>query len=100
MTQRVASAGFLQRLCQEVLVDDILVQLNAIEILSDFAESKHGLIYLENKGVLKDMDNLLSRSSSSPMANYLLPGFIKFFGRVSRNQCLHLDNGGRRDAED
>ena len=85
MTQRVASAGFLQRLCQEVLADDILVQLNAIEILSDFAESRHGLIYLENKGVLKEMDNLLSQSSSSPMANYLLPGFIKFFGRVSRN---------------
>ena len=86
MTERVSNAGFLQRLCQEVLTNDVLVQLNAIEILSDFAESKHGILYLEQKGALNDMDNLLNKSTSSPMANYLLPGFIKFFGRVSRNQ--------------
>jgi 26S proteasome non-ATPase regulatory subunit 5 len=85
MTERVSNAGFLQRLCQEVLTHDVLVQLNAIEILSDFAESKHGIIYLEQKGALKDLDNLLNESASSPMASYLLPGFIKFFGRVSRN---------------
>ena len=86
MTERVANAGFLQRLCQEMLTDDVLVQLNALEILSDFAESNHGLLYLTNQGVLKAMDKLLQDSSSSPMASYLLPGFIKFFGRVSRNQ--------------
>jgi len=85
MTERVANAGFLQRICQEVLTDDVLVQLNALEILSDFAESNHGILYLEQKGALKDMDNLLGQSCSSPMASYLLPGFIKFFGRVSRN---------------
>ena len=85
MTERVASAGIIQRLCREVLTDDVLVQLNAIEILSDFAESQHGLLYLEKQGALKDMDSLLCQSSSSPMARFLLPGFIKFFGRVSRN---------------
>jgi len=86
MTERVARAGFLQRVCQEILTDDVLVQLNALEILSDFAETKHGLLYLTDQGVLRDMDKLLNESSSSPMASYLLPGFIKFFGRVSRNQ--------------
>ena len=86
MTERVANAGFLQRLCQEVLTDDVLVQLNALEILSDLAECNHGILYLEQKGALKDMDGLLGQSASSPMASYLLPGFIKFFGRVSRNQ--------------
>jgi len=86
MTERVAKAGIIKRLCQEVLTNDVLVQLNALEILSDFAETQHGLLYLGKEGALKDMDNLLNQSSSSPMASYLLPGFIKFFGRVSRNQ--------------
>ena len=90
MTERVANAGFLQQLCQEVLIDDVLVQLNALEILSDFAECQHGILYLEQKGALRDMDNLLGQSRVSPMASYLLPGFIKFFGRVSRNQPTHF----------
>ena len=83
MTERVANAGFLQRLCQEVLTDDVLVQLNALEILSDLAECNHGILYLEQKGALKDMDGLLGQSASSSMASYLLPGFIKFFGRIA-----------------
>ena len=86
MTELTSSAGFLQRLVQEMLTDDVLVQLNALEMLSDFAESQHGLAYLEGRGVLRDMDKLLDQSTSSATANYLLPGFIKFFGRVSRNK--------------
>ena len=45
---RVAKEGFLKELFDDLKKDDdVLVQLNAIEIVSNLAESKQGFEYLE-----------------------------------------------------
>lgn len=83
MTERVSRQGFLQRLCSEVQEEsDILSQLNAIEILSDLAESSHGFRFLETQQVLSEMDRLLNKIASDTFADLVLPGFIKFFGHI------------------
>ena len=38
--------------------------------------------YLETQQVLSDMDRLLNKIASDPLADLVLPGFIKFFGML------------------
>jgi 26S proteasome non-ATPase regulatory subunit 5 len=63
--------------------EDLLVQLNAIEIVSDLAESKRGFQYLTNMNVLSQMDARLNDISSGSYASFLMPGYIKFFGHMA-----------------
>ena len=65
--------------------DDVLVQLNAIEIISNLAESKQGFEYLKTLNILKNMDVRLNEVSSGPLAHFLMPGYIKFFGRLAHH---------------
>jgi len=54
--------------------------------LWDLAETRHGYQYLRDQGVLTHLDSLINQISSSPYASLLMPGFIKFFGRIA-HQC-------------
>jgi hypothetical protein len=62
----VARQGFLQRLLIEVQdVSDVLSQLNAVEILSAFAESEHGFrfsFWLLKTGVSENQADRYSQS--------------------------------------
>ena len=81
---RVVKDGFLAGLFNDLKKDeDILVQLNAIEILSNMAETKHGFQYLTSLNILSQMDLRLNEVSSGPMSHFLMPGYIKFFGRLT-----------------
>lgn len=67
--------GLLQQLINETLRDDdILVQLNAIELVSDLARSPHGLTFLDQQGVVTKLESLISGFNDNPMAGLLLPG--------------------------
>ena len=90
---RVAKDGFLNGLFNDLKKDDdILVQLNAIEILSNLAESKHGFDYLTSLNILTQMDLRLKEVSSGPMAHFLMPGYIKFFGRLAYQTPRNFHN--------
>ena len=72
--------------------DDILVQLNAIEILSNLVETKHGINYLTSLNILTQMDLRLNEVSSGPMSHFLMPGYIKFFGRLAHQSPQNFHN--------
>ncbi|CAG0899170.1 unnamed protein product [Darwinula stevensoni] len=76
--------NFLPRLIDEVQKQDILVQLNAIEMLTELALTPHGLHYLEDRNVLKDLEKILNTSDGDPLRSFLVPGAVKFFGNVAR----------------
>ena len=38
--------------------------------------------FLETQQVLSEMDRLLNKIASDPLADLVLPGFIKFFGKL------------------
>ena len=62
---RVAKEGFLKELFDDLKKDDdVLVQLNAIEIVSNLAESKQGFEYLHSLEILTQMDTRLNQVSS------------------------------------
>lgn len=77
-------SGMLQQLLNEIHKDDVLVQLNCIELLSDLAMSEHCLVFLDQQGIISKLDNMMASVESDPMAGLLLPGLVKFFGGMAR----------------
>ena len=83
--------GLLGCLCAELFgTEDFLFQLSVLELLIDLSESDHGHAYLREHGVLTKLDAMINTVSASPFASMLLPGFIKFFGKLTNFRWLHL----------
>ncbi|XP_052219531.1 26S proteasome non-ATPase regulatory subunit 5-like [Dreissena polymorpha] len=77
-------SGLLQQFLNELHKDDILVQLNCLELLSHLASSEHGLAYLKEHDVIARLETMLRSAQDDPLAGFLIPGLIKFFGCVAR----------------
>ncbi|KAL8569588.1 hypothetical protein ACOMHN_044726 [Nucella lapillus] len=80
-------SGLLQKLVNEMHKDDdVLLQLNCLEVLSDLACSNHGLTFLDSQGIVKRLEEMMVAVSveSSPFGALLLPGLMKFFGGLAR----------------
>lgn len=90
MSQEHLELATKERLLQSLFEDlkkddDVLVQLNALEIISNLAESKQGFQYLSSLNILQNMDARLNQVASGSMAHFLMPGYIKFFGRIAHH---------------
>jgi len=79
----VEATGFLQQIVNQVHIDDILVQLNAIELLIHLAMTHQGMKYLSNQGVIRSLESILESVANNPMAELLVPGIVKFFGNIA-----------------
>lgn len=77
-------SGFLQSLIDTIENDDILLQLNALEILTGLALTQEGLDYLERQGVLEQLSQKIAQAHETPLSSLLIPGLMKFFGNVAR----------------
>ncbi|CAG0903628.1 unnamed protein product [Darwinula stevensoni] len=53
-------------------------------MLTELALTPHGLHYLEDRNVLKDLEKILNTSDGDPLRSFLVPGAVKFFGNVAR----------------
>ena len=73
---------FLQPLCDEVKKDDVLLQLNALELLTDLAQVHQGLDFLESTKVLQELENFIDTLATSATGGFLVPGIVKLFGRL------------------
>ena len=70
-----AHSGLLRQLVNEAgRDDDVLVQLNAIELLSDLATSPHGLQYLDEEGIVEKLEVMMTELAQNPLAGLILPG--------------------------
>jgi len=79
----VEATGFLQQIVNQVQIDDILVQLNAIELLIQLAMTHQGMKYLSSQGVIRSLEAILETVVNNPMAELLVPGIVKFFGNIA-----------------
>ncbi|KAK2576732.1 hypothetical protein KPH14_005385 [Odynerus spinipes] len=77
-------SGFLNSLINILQNDDILLQLNALEALTELALTEEGLNYLEQQDVLKGLVQKIAQANENPLSNLLIPGLMKFFGNVAR----------------
>lgn len=78
------SSGVLNQLLNEVSGGDILVQLNALELLAQMAAHPRGLNYLKMDGIVSKLSYLLSTAKTDQMAAILLPGIIFHFSATSQ----------------
>lgn len=64
--------------------DDILLQLNILDFLSNLALASHGLVYLENKGIFAKITKNVQSLESNPLKSIITPGYMKFFGNIAK----------------
>lgn len=88
LLERFARLGVWNRLLEEIKMDDVLLQLNALQLITELAETHVGFIFLKDQNILTEMDEYLGEVASGSAASFLLPGFIKFFGVVSEKHDL------------
>ncbi|KAL6265110.1 hypothetical protein P5V15_005200 [Pogonomyrmex californicus] len=78
-----AESGFLNSLINLLENEDILLQLNALEMLTQLAVSKNGLNYLEQQEVISKLVQRIAQVDENPLSNLLIPGLMKFFGKIA-----------------
>jgi 26S proteasome non-ATPase regulatory subunit 5 len=76
----------ISSLLAEVLIGDILVQLNALELITTLASCQHGRDYLERQGIIQKLAGNLDEATADPLASLLVPGLMKFFGALAHFQ--------------
>ena len=79
-------AKLIQMLVEEASTNDILVQLNALELLRNLVAIPHGRDYLERERFIEALMNQLNNSASDPLASLIIPGLMKFFGTLAHFQ--------------
>lgn len=79
-----AQSGFLNSLFDTLESEDILLQVNALEILTQLALTEEGLSYLEQQEVVRKLVQKIAQANENPLSNLLIPGLMKFFGNVAR----------------
>ena len=65
---------------------DILVQLNALELLTTLVSCQHGRDYLQERGTIAKLACQLDQATADPLASLLVPGLMKFFGALAHFQ--------------
>ncbi|XP_013108218.2 26S proteasome non-ATPase regulatory subunit 5 [Stomoxys calcitrans] len=73
--------------------DDVLLQVNILEILVSLAEQNHGLVYLEKRQVFDVISKKVEEMDQNPLDRLLVPGIMKFFGKISSVQPQKIITG-------
>ncbi|CAN7993780.1 unnamed protein product [Ixodes hexagonus] len=91
--EKLAEGGHLDKLLKETSEGDVLVRLNALELLTELASKNHGLDYLEKRGILSKLSIMTLNVDKDPLGSLLGPGLLKFFGSMGQTspQRLLLD---------
>lgn len=77
------NSGVLEKLTKELDGDDILLRLNCIELLTQLADSgKNGLMFVEDSGIVRRLNNLLISAETDPLMSLMLPSKICFIVRI------------------
>ncbi|XP_055531950.1 26S proteasome non-ATPase regulatory subunit 5-like [Wyeomyia smithii] len=73
----------LHKSVQELEGEDILLQLNVLQVLSELALSDHGMAYLENNGVFDNLMRKTNQLDEDPLAAILIPGLMRCYGSIA-----------------
>ncbi|KAI4502940.1 hypothetical protein M0802_001984 [Mischocyttarus mexicanus] len=77
-------SGFLRSLINILEVDDLLLQLNALESLTPLALTKEGLNYLETQDFLIELFQKVAYVDENPLSNIFTRNVIKLFGKIAQ----------------
>ncbi|XP_058983692.1 26S proteasome non-ATPase regulatory subunit 5-like [Musca domestica] len=86
--------GFvLDHALSELDNDDVLLQVNILEILASLAEQNHGITFLEKQQVFDVISKKVELIEQNPLDRLLVPGIMKFFGKISSIQPQKIITG-------
>ena len=86
--QAAHDSGLLPALIAELDNSDILLQMNALELLTKLAVFENGLQYLRQHGVVTALANRMTALSEDPLASLSLPGKLLHTAHVCVCVCL------------
>lgn len=86
--------GFMTEIQEEELVNDPLLALNYVQLMTDLTTTDHGIQYLTSSGALKHVGDQII-SGDLILGDILLPGYFTLFGAVghSKPNVLRTDYG-------
>lgn len=88
--QKVIEMEYLQQLTSEIYKNDMLLLLNCVELLTSLALVDHGLVCLEQYGLLNKLQEMLKTYLEHYFGSFVLPGLLKFFGNLGHAQPRKL----------
>jgi hypothetical protein len=74
--QATHDSGLLPALIAELYNSDILLQMNALQLVTNLALFENGLQYLRRHAVLDALAKKVSSISEDPLASLVLPGDV------------------------
>jgi hypothetical protein len=98
--QAAHGSGLLPAFLAELFNYDILLQMNALELVTKLAMIENGLQYLRQRGVLTALANRVTALSEDPLASLTLPGdllhtvcvlLVRHVCRVVKSDCYLCD---------
>jgi 26S proteasome non-ATPase regulatory subunit 5 len=72
--QAAHDSGLLPALTAELNNSDILLQMNALELVTKLALFENGLQYLQQHGIVTALANKVTAINEDPLASLTLPG--------------------------
>lgn len=70
--------------------NDILFVVNVLEIFCSLAQQNHGMVFLEKRKVFDNICKRVEMMKDNPLDHLLIPGIMKFFGKISYLQPLNI----------
>lgn len=69
---------------------DVLAKLNCIELVTCLVETQHGLDYMESRGHLKSLLDVLIGVNQTPLTDLLIPAIVKLFAVITKTSKKNL----------
>lgn len=83
----------LDRTVKELDNKDILLQMNILKILEILTLTNHGFQYLEKRNIIVKLIGRIEKMELSPLDKIMVPGLMKFFGKLAMNYPEKIYNG-------
>ncbi|KAI7891989.1 26S proteasome non-ATPase regulatory subunit 5 [Mucor mucedo] len=85
-------SGLLLEFTKELQSKDLLVKINAIELLNEIATTPAGLVFLEKADLLESISAVLDNPNDNDVVVALVKcAVIKFFGNLGENKTIQFE---------
>ncbi|KAI8327173.1 26S proteasome non-ATPase regulatory subunit 5 [Choanephora cucurbitarum] len=86
------ASGLLSAFTRELASDDLLLKINAIELLNEIAATPSGLSFLEKANLINTIAAVLDNTDDSDVVVQLVKcAVIKFFGNLGENKAIDFE---------
>ncbi|KAI8368717.1 26S proteasome non-ATPase regulatory subunit 5 [Blakeslea trispora] len=90
--ERCEASGLLEAFVYELSSDDLLLKINAIELLNEIAVTPSGLKFLEKSNLIETIATVLDNPDDTDVVVQLVKcAVLKFFGNLGENKAIAFE---------